>query len=203
MTRMIVIILVLAALLFPLTAAAGGNVPKAAECIGEQLDDQLMKRYTGEEATFFESSAQNEARSRIMIMGTTPANINNLNQANALARQMMEEIARWLMKRGYRYDEIRKGNAIRFEPRVGEFILTREVSQLASRTGVGQAILAGTYVISGEDVRFNISLINVGNGETLAKASATVPITNDLRPMLMENYGPGSGTKPSVYTRLR
>ena len=41
MSRFLVIILVLAALLFPLTAAAVGTVPGAANSIAEQLDDQL------------------------------------------------------------------------------------------------------------------------------------------------------------------
>lgn len=203
MTRILAIILVLAALLFPLTAAADGNVPDAAKCIGKQLDDQIMRKFTGHSASFADSSTQRMTRSRIMIMGTTPANINNLTQASPLARQMTEEISRYLMSLGYRYDELRKGQDIRFDPRVGEFILTRQVPQLASRTGYGQAILAGTYVVSGEDVRFTISLLCTDSNEVLAKATATVPITPDLRPMLVENYGPGSGLKPSVYTRLQ
>lgn len=204
MNRIIILILVLAALLFPLTAAAGdGNVPEAAESIGKQLDDQIMRRYTGHNASFSDSTTQKSTRSRFMIMGTTPANINNLEQASPLARQMTEEIGRWLMSKGYKYDEIRKGQNIRFDQKVGEFILTRRVPQLATTTGYGQAILAGTYVVSGEDVRFNISLICTNSNEVLAKASATVPITPDLRPMLVENYGPNSGSKPTVYTRLQ
>lgn len=203
MSRIFVVILVLAALLFPLTAAAEGNVPEAAECIGKQLDNQIMQRFTGQSAGFADSSSQRATRGRFMIMGTTPANINNLEQASPLARQMTEEISRWLMNKGYRYDELRKGKYIRFDQKVGEFILTRKVPQLASTTGYGQAILAGTYVVSGEDVRFNISLICTNSNEVLAKATATVPITPDLRPMLVENYGPNSGTLPSVYTRLQ
>lgn len=49
MSRFLVIILVLAALLFPLTAAAVGTVPGAANSIAEQLDDQLMMRYAGDD----------------------------------------------------------------------------------------------------------------------------------------------------------
>lgn len=203
MTRIFVIILVLAALLFPLTAAADGNVPDAAKTLGKQLDDQLMRRFTGRSASFADSSSQRSVRSGIMIMGTTPANINNLTQANPLARQMTEEISRYLVGLGYRYDELRKGRDIRFDPRVGEFILTRQVPKLATTTGYGQAILAGTYVLSGEDVRFTVSLISTDSNEILAKATATVPITPDLRPMLVENYGPNSGMQPSVYTRLQ
>lgn len=202
MNRFFIIILVLAALLFPLTAAATGTVPKAADCIGKQLDDQLMNRFTGNSG-FGDRSLKNITRSQIMIMGTTPANINNLQQACPLARQMTEEISRWLMSKGYRYEEIRKGQFIRFNPKVGEFLLTRRVPQLATTTAVGQAILAGTYVVSNEQVRFNISLICTNSNEVLAKATATIPITDDLMPLLVENYGPGAGLMPSVYTRLK
>lgn len=199
MTRFFITILILAALLFPLTAAAEGNVPKAAACIAKELDNQLMKRMTGQSAGF-NSQAQKMARGRMMIMGTTPANLNNLEQASGLARQMTEEISRCLVDKGYRYDEIRKGRAIRFDVRTGEFILTRRVPQLASQIGQGQAILAGTYVVSGEDVRFNFSLLSTTGNEVLAKASGTIPITPDLKPLLVENYS--GGMTPSVYTRL-
>lgn len=197
MSRLIVIILVLAALLFPLTAAAEGNVPKAAAAIAKELDRQVMKRFDGGK------NGPKFTRGQMLIMGTTPANINNLEQASGLARQMTEEISRWFMSNGYRYEEIRKGKAIRFEPRVGEFILTRRVPQLASQVGTGQAILAGTYVVSGKDVRFSISLLCASTNEVLAKADGTVPITRDLAPLLVENYGPNSGVTPSVYTRLQ
>lgn len=204
MSRIITIILVLAALLFPLAAGAEGNVPAAAKKIGQQLDEQLMKKLTGKtDTSFIGSKTLDAARASIMIMGTTPANLNNLEQASALSRQMTEEISRWLISKGYRYDELRKGSDIRFDVRAGEFILTRKVPQLASRTGHGEAILAGTYVVSGTDVRFNISLICTTSNQVLAKASATVPITPDLAPLLAENYPAGSGLKPTVYTRLQ
>lgn len=200
MSRFFVIILIMAALLFPLTAAAGGNVPKAASSIASELDSQLIKRITGSSAVF-DTGSQKKARASVMIIGTTAANINNLEQASGLARQMTEEISRCLVDRGYRYDEIRKGKAIRFDPRVGEFILTRRVPLLANDTGEGQVILAGTYIVSGEDVRFNYTLLSVSGNEVLAKASGTVPITPDLKPLLVENYS--GGMTPSVYTRLK
>ena len=75
--------------------------------------------------------------------------------------------------------------------------------RLAGRKGIGQAILAGTYVISGEQVRFTMSLITTTGNEVIAKATGTVPITPDLMPLLQENMPAGSGLKPSVYTRLQ
>ena len=108
MSRFLVVILVLAALLFPLTAAAVGTVPGAANSIAEQLDDQLMMRYAGDDPGTSKKQRQALARAQIMIMGTTPANINNLEAASPLARQMTEEISRWLVNAGYRYQELRQ-----------------------------------------------------------------------------------------------
>ena len=109
MSRFFVIILVVAALLFPLTAAAG-TVPSAADSIGRQMDQQLMMRYAGDDPDMSKKQRQALARSRIMIMGTTPADINNLEAASPLARQMTEEVSRWLVNAGYRYQELRKGS---------------------------------------------------------------------------------------------
>lgn len=204
MLRIIIMALALAAMLFPLTAAAEGNVPEAAACIGKQLDEQMMQRFGYPNSITIGNNQNNAyARSRIMIMGTTPANLGNLQQASGLARQMTEEISRWLKKRGYKYEELRKGSEIRFEPRVGEFLLTRNVQQLQSKNGVGQAILTGTYVLSTDDVRFNMELVCVSTNEVLAKASATIPITSDLMPLLVESGNAGAGLRPSVYTKLR
>ncbi|MBD5626540.1 MAG: hypothetical protein HDQ90_03445 [Desulfovibrio sp.] len=202
MPRLVLIILVLAVLLFPLAAAAG-NVPRAGEDIAEQLDEQLMMRYAGTSPDMSKKELRALARSRILIMGTTPANLNDLEQANPLARQMLEEVSSDLVDMGYRYEELRRGKDIRFDKRTGEFILTRDVRKLASKSGVGQAILAGTYVVSGQQVRFTMSLISVATNEVIAKAMGTVPITPDLVPLLQENMPAGSGLKPSVYTRLQ
>ena len=202
MFRLIVIILVLAVLLFPLAAAAG-NVPRAGEDIADQLDEQLMMRYAGSSPDMSKKELRAMTRSRILIMGTTPASINNLEQANPLARQMLEEVSSNLVNLGYRYEELRKGKDIRFDKHTGEFILTRDVRKLANRSGVAQAILAGTYVISGEQVRFTISLISTTSTEVIAKGTATVPITPDLMPLLQENMPAGSGLIPGVSTRLQ
>ncbi|MBD5641473.1 MAG: hypothetical protein HDQ91_03530 [Desulfovibrio sp.] len=204
MIRILILALALAALLFPLTAAAEGNVPEAAACIGKQLDAQMMKRFGYSSTDTIGSNQNNEfARSRIMIMGTTPANLGNLQLASGLARQMTEEISRWLKNRGYKYEDLRKGRDIRFEQGAGEFLLTRRVPNLQTTSGVGQAILAGTYVRSTDDVRFNIELICVSTNEVLAKAAVTIPITPDLYPLLAETGSAGGGLRPSVYTRLR
>ncbi|SDF07525.1 FlgO family outer membrane protein [Desulfovibrio legallii] len=203
MYRWSIVLLVLAALLFPLAAAAG-NVPRAADSIAKQMDEQLMMRYAGDDPGMTSSERKSLARARIMILGTTPANINNLEESSPLARQMTEEVARWLVNKGYRFQEIRRGSVIRFDQRRGEFYLTRDVRKLAATSGTGQAVLAGTYVVSREQVRFSMRLIHTTSGEVLAMGTATVPITDDMR-NLVRDRGPGAGDglTPTVRTRLQ
>ncbi|MBO4368552.1 MAG: hypothetical protein J5803_00405 [Desulfovibrio sp.] len=187
-----------------------GNVPYAAKTIAKALDEQLIMRYAGqgpERASVREALA----RSRFLIMGTTPVNLNTLTQSCPLARQMTEEISSNLMALGYRYEELRKGKDIRFDRTTGELNLTRSVRQLTNQYGKGQAILAGTYVMSDNNVRFSISLIHTLTNEVLAKASATVPITNDMFSLIDESpvYDPtrssqsGNFRLPNTYTHLR
>ncbi|MDR3357886.1 MAG: hypothetical protein LBN96_03305 [Desulfovibrio sp.] len=199
----LVIVLLLAVLLFPPAAAAffeTGTVPLAAASIAKQMDSQLMRRYAGDNPDMKKSEREALARSRIFIMGTTAANINNLEESSPLGRQITEEIARRLMDAGYRFTELRKGRHIRFNNR-GEFFLTRDLQKLAGTMGAGQAVLAGTYVVTPEQVRFSMKLIHVNSNEVLASGAATVPVTDDIEPLL-EDLNPGSGSTPSVRTRL-
>ncbi|MDR2055150.1 MAG: hypothetical protein LBQ10_04705 [Desulfovibrio sp.] len=197
-----IIVLILALLFFPLAAAAFfeiGTVPVAANSIADQMDSQLMTRYAGDNRDMKKSEREALARSRITIMGTTAANINNLEETSPLGRQVTEEIVRRLMDAGYRFTELRKGRHIRFN-RKGEFFLTRDLQKLAGTTGAAQAVLAGTYVVTPEQVRFSMKLIHINSNEVLAMGAATVPITDDIEPLLEDKSGGGS--TPSVHTRL-
>lgn len=176
-------------LLLPCAApAAAATVPSAADSIGSQLDKQMVKRYAVQttEDGLSQSERENRMRARIIIMGTVPADINNLNASCPLARQMTEEISRYLVSKGYRFQELRKGSYVRFHPETGELILTRNIRQLASRVGTSHAVLAGTYVISADNVRFTMRLIHTSSNEVLAMATATVPISDDVLPLLYD-----------------
>ena len=203
-------IVLLLSMLFACSSRGGGSlfntatVPRAAYKIADELDRQILMRYAkrGEHSA---SEREEIARACLKIMGTTPVNLNTLTQSCPLARQMTEEVSSALMGLGYRYQELRKGSYIRFDRATGELILTRNVSLLADKYGQGQAILAGTYVISDTHVRFNLSLIHTLSNETIAKASVSIAITPDLAPLLDESPIVGGSGKvlPNTYTHFR
>ena len=189
--RKITLPLILAlGLLLPCVAntALAASVPSAADSIGKQLDKQMVQRYAAKTTDdgLSQSERENRMRARTIIMGTVAADLNDLNASCPLARQMTEEISRYLVSKGYRFQELRKGSYIRFHPETGELILTRNVRQLASRVGTSHAVLAGTYVVSADNVRFTMRLIHTTTNEVLAMGTATVSISDDVLPLLYD-----------------
>ncbi len=190
---------------FAFFGGGGENGPKAADAIAKQIDEQLMARgglHDGALSDKKLDARRRLIRSRITIMGTTPVNLNNLKLSNALARQMTEEVMRWLSNAGYRVREIRKGKDLRFQEGVGEMLLTRKRSDLQSTKATSTAVLTGTYVISPEQVRFTMRLLHTPSHDVLGIGTATVPITPDVPPLLRENVRP-QRIMPSVGTRLQ
>ena len=193
MRRILIVMLMVLACLLPLSAAAveTGTVPKAADQMAQAMDVQIMRRL---------GAYPDEGRGSVGIAATVPVFLGDLTQSSPLARQMAEEVVRWFVNAGYRVDEIRKGSEIVMVPRSGEMILTRQRSQLASASVRTSLVLAGTYTITRESVRFNLRLLHAPTNEVLAMASATVPVTDELFPLLADR---GNRTPlPSVFTRL-
>lgn len=182
-----------------------GHIPKAADNIGEQLDKQLLARVhvsTITDTTGGTSSKQ-DIRGRFSVMSTVVVDINNLQVTCPMGRQMSEEVIRFLSSRGYRIQELRKGKEIFFQQKQGEMVLTRNTRLLASRTATAELILAGTYVISPNQVRFSMRLIETSGNQVVAVGTATVPITEDTH-ALLHNAGSGTGVvAPSISTKLQ
>lgn len=190
MRRVLIVVILIISCLLPLTAAARGTVPEAADEMAVVMDQQIMRlvgNFPG-------------GRGTVSIATTVPVFLGDLDQSSPLARQMSEEITRWFVAAGYRVDELRKGRDIIMEPRTGEMILTRQISRLESSQVRTVAVLAGTYTITRDSVRFNMRLLHSPSNQVLAMATGTVPVTEELFPLLADrgNRSP----MPSVFTRL-
>jgi hypothetical protein len=190
-------------LAFPLSAAAGildflngggtGTVPRAAQQIANQMDAQLLPRI----------GDWPEGRGCVMITSTVAVSLSNLSESNPLSRQISEEVMNALMAKGYRGSEMRKANHITMLPHKGEMLLTRNLSQLATRDVKAEAVLAGTYVVTPVNVRFNMRLLHVPSNEVLAMGSGTVPVTDEVKTLLTDQQKEKPRPpQPSVFTRL-
>lgn len=168
------------------------NVPAIAGRLAAELDAQVSQLLGQADSGY----------RNLRIIVTTPANLNNLESANTLSRQMSEELAYWLVNAGYQVQEIRRGANLLFNPEQGEFLLTRNRDLLAETEANAGAVLTGTYIITPRAVRFNIRLLELATGETLAMGNATIPMTGEVRALVTDNEGLYLSMRPSVGTRL-
>lgn len=192
LTRLLAFFILMISLLLPLAAAAQGSVPEAADVIAKELDRQIIERIPGGE----------QNRRNMTIAVTVPVSLGNLDASSPLARQMSEEISFRLIAAGYRVQEIRKGRDIVFRPETGELLLTRQVEQLASTSVTSVGILAGTYTVTRDSVRFNVRIIHTAGNEIMAMGTATVPVTRELQPLVADAQRASTAVVPSVGTRL-
>ena len=185
---------------FMLLASAASSfaatVPQAASAMGRELDRQVVSRLRQPD-----SPAQG-----VTLFVTTPVNINNLEEANPLARQMEEELARWFAQSGYHVQEIRKGADVLFQPPTGELLLTRRADLLGADGASSAVVLTGTYVVTSKNVRFNIRLVQTNTQDVLAMSTMTVPIGGEVASLIGAGGAGGSGVgapiEPTVVTRL-
>ena len=207
--RLILLFLSLAILLMPMAAAAGmttrGTVPIAADEMAEAIDKQILGHFGVEQAGFFSKSDQKnqplKVRRSLSISCTVAVDLNNLESSSPVGRQISEEMARWFVQAGYRVNEIRKGKDVYIDPSRGETLLTRDVRKLLTTNVTTEAVLAGTYVVSPEQVRFSMRLVHVPSNAILGMGTATVPITNDLMPLLHDMKE--TKVMPSIGTKLK
>ncbi|MDR2161950.1 MAG: hypothetical protein LBO77_07445 [Desulfovibrio sp.] len=188
------ILLLAAAFCFPSQALASAFVPQIVAAMGRQLDRQAVARL---------QQAETPARGISLIL-TTPVDLNDLETSNPLARQVQEELASWFAQAGYPVREIRAGAGLLFSPPTGELLLTRRNNLLLSETADSNAVVAGTYTITPEHVRFNIRLILAGSRDVLAMTSMSVPISGEVAALLSgQDAGrPGAPIAPTVVTQL-
>lgn len=191
---MLIAALALLGLLVIAPSGSAATVPQAASAIGNDLDRQAADRL-----------GQESPVCGLSLSVTTPVDLNSLEESNALARQMQEEIARWFVQAGYDVQEIRKGASVLFEPDQGELLLTRRQRLLGSTRISSTAIVSGTYTVTPKNVRFNIKIVATGNREVLAMSTMTVPINGEIAALLKVNRRAGDGgalIEPTVVTQL-
>lgn len=165
--------------------------PQAAREMAGELDAQLAPRLGFDGTT---------TRGLQWVIVTTPSDLDNMGQASPLSRAMAEQLGSALTARGYYVQEIRKTSEVVFNKSQGEFMLSRNARELATRKFQGTLVVAGTYSATPYGVRFNIEVMDARNNDVLAKSSRVLPMSRPVA-YLMEQQTPGqSNIRPTVAT---
>lgn len=199
--------LILAVTLIPMAAAAAirGTVVVAADSMAEAIDGQILEHFNIEQPGIFAADKEKNravgVRRALTISCTSAVDLNDLETSSTIGRQISEEMARWFVQAGYKVQDIRKGRDVYFDARGGERVLTRDVRKLFSPGVRTEAVLAGTYVVTPEQVRFTMRLLHAPSNEILAMATATVSITPDIKRLVRDEGD--TRVRPSIGTKLK
>ena len=93
------------------------------------------------------------------IMVTTLVNNDNLDATSSFGRTFQNNIAAGFVSRGYSVREINLRNEVQIVPHKGDFILTRDMKNLAYKQRA-KAVVVGTYTMANRVMYLSVRLVN-------------------------------------------
>ncbi|SIT12036.1 FlgO family outer membrane protein [Neptunomonas antarctica] len=133
-------------------------------------------------AALLSSGIQGVSKERT-ILSTSFVNIDDLQQSSTFGRLVGDTVASELVGSGYNVMEVRLRDSLFMQPRLGEFMLSRELRSVSAEHDA-QAVLVGTYAIGGEYVYVNARLVSVMDSRVLSSHDFRLPLNRDIRKML-------------------
>jgi TolB-like protein len=116
------------------------------------------------------------------ILVTTFVDNNDLRQTSHFGRILQEHIASRFVQLGYTVREIKLSNTLHIEPKSGETILSRDLTQLSDGQQA-QAILVGTISRTNRVLYISARLINPVNSNILATDDHQLIMDDDILAM--------------------
>jgi TolB-like protein len=112
-------------------------------------------------------------------------NIDNLNESSTLGRMVSEQISSRFKQLGYTSIEMKLRTTIFIKEGSGEFLLSRELSDISSKHNAN-AMVVGTYAIASDRVYLTVRIVNAVDSTILASYDYNIPMTRDVYKMLLQ-----------------
>jgi TolB-like protein len=144
--------------------------------------DALLSRYSGASASTSNLSTSGGGT----FLVSTLADINRLEQSSTLGRLISEQLSSRISQRGISVVEMKLRNNVFIKQNQGEFLLTREIRELATVHNAG-AVLVGTYADGNTSAFVSLKLINPTNGVILSSHDYALPMDRQVRRLLTKN----------------
>lgn len=155
--------------------------------------DELMRRFAAMQkntkagqpvfASSTVSAGAGQVESRLPLIVTTVVNIDQLEQSSTLGRLIAEQVASRLTQQGYGVVELKLRNSVYMRRNEGEFLLTREVKEVAA-SHQSQAVVVGTYAESANLIHVTLKVVNPANSLVLAAHDYALPLDRQVRSLL-------------------
>jgi len=108
------------------------------------------------------------------------ADINDLTSSSPFGRMASQQLVSSFSLKGYPFVEMLMRNSVYIDKREGEFLLSREVSDISAEHNA-PIVLVGTYAVGSEFVFVTSKLIRTIDNVIIASHDYALPYTRDLR----------------------
>ena len=112
-------------------------------------------------------------------------NIDNLNESSTFGRMVSEQISSRFKQLGYTSIEMKLRSTIFIKEGSGEFLLSRELSEISTKHNAG-AVVVGTYAFASDRVYLTVRIVNAADSAILASYDYNIPMTRDVVKMLLQ-----------------
>ncbi|OHB56469.1 MAG: hypothetical protein A2173_02740 [Planctomycetes bacterium RBG_13_44_8b] len=112
-------------------------------------------------------------------------NVDNLSESSTFGRMISEQISSRFKQLGYTSIEMKLRTTIFIKEGSGEFLLSRELSDISSKHNAN-AMVVGTYAIASDRVYLTVRIVNAADSVILASYDYNVPMTRDVFKMLLK-----------------
>lgn len=126
------------------------------------------------------------------VVVTTFVSNSNLEKTSSFGRLLQEHIGSRFVQYGYTVKEIKLANNIFIEPKSGETILTRELSELSPDLNA-QAIVVGTFTRTNRTLYLSSRLINPETNNIISSKDYKLCMDDDLLAMFGLQRNPAVG----------
>lgn len=140
--------------------------------------DQLLKQVAPPSTT---SNRPGSGESPLIV--ATLANINALEQSSTLGRFISEQVASRATQLGRSVVELKVRNGIYIKRNEGEFLLTREIKEVAA-AHKAQGVIVGTYAESATFVHVTLKVIDPATSLVIAAHDYSLPLDRHIKSML-------------------
>lgn len=120
------------------------------------------------------------------VIVSTVVNLNHLESASPLGRVISEHVLGRFAQSGYGVIELKVRNQLYMKRHEGEFLLTREIKELA-RSHNAQALVIGTYVEASDRVFVSLKVIEAEGSRIIGAVDYAIIKDEVVRSLLARN----------------
>ncbi len=163
----------------------GGDIDLVA--LGDEVADNLSRQPVP-------PLMPNQQSQPILI--TTLVNNDDLDDTSSFGRSFQNNITAGFVSRGYAVKEIKLRRNMLVEVRKGEFMLSRDVQELAGKQGA-QAVVVGTYTMANRIMYLSIRLVAPSNQAIRAVYEDKLYLDDNSLRLLGLKLKKGAGNDPT------